>query len=601
MQPPEKTIFQPFTAAALFLVLSIITGCRQADITQPSAHAGGPPQASRTVEPDQTRPLLEPAQQAAVMEALRLELNRSRTQLKAREFPAPYFIAYRLNDLSTVSIAARAGGVYEDNHDRQRGLYTEVRVGDYGFDNTGGSRYQGGGFGFFGWSRPPMITLDANVGAIRFDLWSGTDSAYKQAVSKFFERKAKTVSRVDRYKTASFSKETPVRHTGPSINYEPNRDVWREQVRKISELFREHPEVINSDVRYTAYGMERYLMNTEGTSLADASTNYLITIAAEGRADDGQSVETVRYYYGRTPDDLPPFEKLAGDASQITEELLKVRKAPVQTPYTGPAILSAAAAGVFFHEAVGHRLEGERQDDDEGGQTFADKLETQVIPEFLDVYDDPNQDREGSVTLNGHYLYDDEGVPAGRVTLIKAGVLKDFLLSRTPIRMRDRSNGHGRASMFSAPIARIGNLIVRSSRTVSREKLFEELRAEARRQGKPYGLYVEEVEGGETNTSRWGVQTFKGVARKLYQVDTETGALTLVRGADIVGTPLASIRKISVTGDDYQVFNGFCGAESGFIPVSAVAPSVLVTEIELQRRSEEPLTQPVLPPPSVKN
>ncbi len=584
--------------------LVIFAGCRPAPVTELPQAAGAPgtaPAGQQVIEPDQTRLLLQSDQQSKVMEAMRLELDRSRTQLKAKDFPAPYFVAYRLNDLSTVSIAARAGGVYEDNHERQRGLYTEVRVGDYGFDNTGGSRYQGGGgFGFFGWSRPPLASLDADISAIRFDLWAGTDNAYKQAVSQFFQRKANTVSKVDRYKAGSFSKATPVKFEGQPVVYEPNRDLWRERVRKISAKLTEHKEVIDSEVRYVAYGMERYLLNTEGTSLADASTNYLITVSAQGRADDGQAVESIKYYYGRTPSDLPSFEQLMQDAEAVATDLIKVRSSPVQTPYTGPAILSPYAAGVFFHEAVGHRLEGERQDDDEGGQTFADKLDTEIIPTFLDVFDDPTQEKEANVTLNGYYRYDDEGVPAEKVSLVQAGVLKDFLLSRSPIRVRNQSNGHGRASMFSAPIARMGNLVARSTKMLSKEKLFEELRAEARRQGKPYGLYVEEVDGGETNTTRWGVQTFKGVARKLYQVDAETGALKMVRGADIVGTPLASIRKISVTGDDYQVFNGFCGAESGYIPVSAVAPSVLVTEIELQRRSEEPLTQPILPPPAAK-
>ncbi|MCW5829521.1 MAG: TldD/PmbA family protein [Deltaproteobacteria bacterium] len=585
-----------FALISLALTFLPFAGCKPAPVAAPRSE----PAAAQAASDEGETWLLDRETYPAVLAAMRQELDRSRTQLKAKDFPAPYFTAYRINDLRQVNIAGRAGGLHTDSSTRQRGLYTEVRVGDYGFDNTGGSRYQsGGGFGFMGWSRPPLLSLDADVQAIRFDLWSGTDQAYKQAVSQFFQRRASHVSRVDRYKTGSFARAQPVQFEGEPVRFDPDAARWRDRVRRLSARLRETPEVLDADVRYTAYGVERYFVNSEGTAIAEAFTNYSIFIIAQGRADDGQQVETVRPYYGRTQEDLPSFDQLLKDVESAAQELVQIRNAPVQTPYTGPVILSPSAAGVYFHEAVGHRLEGERQDDDEGGQTFADKLDMEIIPTFIDVFDDPTQDRESGITLNGHYRYDDEGVPAQRVELVRSGVLKDFLLSRSPIRNRDRSNGHGRAGVFSAPMARMGNLIVRSSHTLPKDRLFEELRAEATRQGKPYGLYVEEVDGGETNTSRWGVQSFKGVARKLYQVDAATGKLTLVRGADIVGTPLASIRKITVTGDDYHVFNGFCGAESGYIPVAAVAPSVLVTEVELQRRSEEPLTQPILKPPTV--
>lgn len=596
MQPFNAVCRNLFTALLLALAAS---ACRPAPSGEAARNAPAGAQAGGAAL---SGTVLDPSQRPEILEAMRSELERSRTSLKAKTFPAPYFVAYRINDLTRVQVAGRAGGVFEDSAERQRGLYTEVRVGDYGFDNTGGNRFKSGGgqFSFFGWSRPPFISLDSNADAIRFDLWASTDSEYKDAVSNFLQRKANEVTRVDRYKTASFARAEPVSYQGPAVTFSPDLDVWRERVRTLSARLKARKEIIDSEVRFSAYGTERFLLNTEGTSIADADAIYSLMITANGRAEDGEAVQAVRNFYGRSESDFPSAQELESLTDEAGRELTEIRVAPVQTPYTGPAILSPRAAGVFFHEAVGHRLEGERQDDDQEGQTFADKLETEIIPPFLDVYDDPSQKTEGTIPLNGYYLYDDDGVPARKTVLIEKGVLKDFLLSRAPIRQRDRSNGHGRASMFMAPMARMGNLVVRSSKTVSRENLFEELRAEARRQGKPYGLYVEEVDGGETNTSRWGVQTFKGVARKLYQVDTETGALTLVRGADIVGTPLASIRKISLTGDDYHVFNGFCGAESGYVPVSAVAPSVLVTEIEVQRRSEEPLTQPILPPPAAR-
>jgi predicted Zn-dependent protease len=71
----------------------------------------------------------------------------------------------------------------------------------------------------------------------------------------------------------------------------------------------------------------------------------------------------------------------------------------------------------------------------------------------------------------------------------------------------------------------------------------------------------------------------------------------LVRGVDIVGTPLTSFSKIVATGDDPEIFNGSCGAESGWVPVSAISPSILVTQIEIEKKAKEQEKPPILPPP----
>ena len=52
------------------------------------------------------------------------------------------------------------------------------------------------------------------------------------------------------------------------------------------------------------------------------------------------------------------------------------------------------------------------------------------------------------------------------------------------------------------------------------------------------------------------------------------------------------------TSDRMAVFNGICGAESGNVPVSAIAPSLLVSEIEVQRKDSSRDRPPYLPPPT---
>jgi TldD protein len=220
-----------------------------------------------------------------------------------------------------------------------------------------------------------------------------------------------------------------------------------------------------------------------------------------------------------------------------------------------------------------------------------------VLPTFLSVVDDPTLAAARGVSLNGAYAFDEQGVAARRTVLVKDGRLESYLLSRKPVKPFERSNGHGRSQGSRAPMARMANLVVESSRQVPAAELKRMLMAEARRQGKRYGLIIRDITGGNTNTASYGYQAFKGTPRLVYRVDARTGAEELVRGVELVGTPLSSVNKVLATSDVVRVFNGYCGAESGYVPVSTVAPSTLVGEIELQRVARANERSPILPSP----
>jgi TldD protein len=281
----------------------------------------------------------------------------------------------------------------------------------------------------------------------------------------------------------------------------------------------------------------------------------------------------------------------------VIADLKALRTAPVADPFSGPAILDGRAAGVFFHEIFGHRAEGHRQKNDDEGQTFAKKIGEQVMPKFISVFDDPTIARVGTADLNGFYRFDDEAVPSQRAVLVDGGIMRGFLLGRMPTRGFVHSNGHGRRQSGRPIVARQGNLVVQPSTAVSKDQLKELLRAQVRRQGKPYGLLFKEVSGGFTPTSRMGPQAFKVLPLVVYRVYADGRPDQLIRGADIVGTPLTVLTKIVAAADDYDVFNGYCGAESGFIPVSAVSPSLLVEQIEIERKRTGKDKPPILPPP----
>jgi TldD protein len=306
-------------------------------------------------------------------------------------------------------------------------------------------------------------------------------------------------------------------------------------------------------------------------------------------------------FEAETVDGLPKQADLEATVRTLGTSLEALRKAPVTEPFDGPAILSGRAAAVFFHEVLGHRLEGQRQRGDEEGQTFTKDVGKEILPDFLSVADDPTITTFANTWLSGNYQYDDEGQKAERVDLIQDGVLKTFLMSRLPIASFAASNGHGRAESGHVPTGRQGNLIVSSTKTVPEAKLREQLIEEAKRQGKPYGLYFEDISSGFAVTQRNSPQAFQVMPLVVWRVYVDGRPDELVRGVSIVGTPLAAMKRIVATGDKSEVFNGECGAESGTIPVSAVAPAMLVSEMETQRQPQGTARPPILPIPGAQD
>jgi predicted Zn-dependent protease len=312
------------------------------------------------------------------------------------------------------------------------------------------------------------------------------------------------------------------------------------------------------------------------------------------RADDGMDLFRMQTFEAETVDGLPRQAELEAAMRELGKSLVALRKAPVTEPFDGPVILSGRASAVFFHEVLGHRLEGQRQRGDEEGQTFTKDVGKPVLPAFLSVADDPTVTTFGKTWLSGSYEYDDEGEKARRVDLIQDGVLKTFLMSRLPIASFSSTNGHGRAETGRVPTGRQGNLIVTSTKSVPETELRKQLIEEAKKQGKPYGLYFEDISSGFAVTQRSSPQAFQVIPLVVWRVYVDGRPDELVRGVSIVGTPQAAMKRILVTGDRSEVFNGECGAESGTIPVSAVAPAMLVSEMETQKQAQGTARPPIL-------
>jgi predicted Zn-dependent protease len=370
-------------------------------------------------------------------------------------------------------------------------------------------------------------------------------------------------------------------------------------VRAYSAEFKQFPFVYNSIASLTFNQGTQYVVSSEGTRIVEPGHSARLVLEAETRADDGMELLRVETFQGATPEDFPSAAEISAKIEKMASDLKALRAAPVADPYAGPALLSGRAAAVFFHEVLGHRLEGHRQRGEEEGQTFTKKVGQSILPSFLSVVDDPTLKELNGVKLAGTYAFDDEGVPAQRVEVIKDGILKNFLMSRMPITNFSQSNGHGRRQPGLMATGRQGNLEVISTKMVSEAELRKQFIDEIKKEGRPYGLYFEDVEGGFTLTQRQSPQAFQVLPIIVWRVYADGRPDELVRGVDMVGTPIAALQRIVVTGDKVDVFNGICGAESGWVPVSASAPAMLFSEMEVQKKAHGRDRPPILPPPGI--
>ncbi len=542
---------------------------------------------------------------APVLDILQAELEASFAVLSDEALDPPaYYLSYVVVAEEELYLEAEDGVLLRDDRDTQRSLDIDVRVGDRARDNShsvGGDYGPGNGLG----SGFP-VTLDDVELSLSQAIWLDTEAQYKAAVSKLrdVESSEQLRSDDDEPEHPDFSREKPSLHIEPerSLDLAELRAQWRPVLTTISAELSADPLVLRSSATLSATSRNQYLVSSEGSQVQTGRARLRILLGAQTQAEDGMVLQRSASFEAHEPGQLPDAAALQESAARLRAEVLALREAPIADPYTGPAVLEGRAAGVFFHEIFGHRLEGHRQKDDLEGQTFTDKLGRKVLPSFLDVVDDPTISALGGKPLSGHYFVDDEGIPAQRVLLVERGKLKAFLLGRSPVLPFRRSNGHGRRSPGYQTVARQGNLVVTSRKTYSSRELRQQLVGEIKRQGKPYGLRFSDIEGGYTITDRSGPQAFRVTPLMVYKVYPDEGRPDeLVRGVEIVGTPLSSFDTIIGTDDQPGIFNGMCGAESGWVPVSAVSPSLLLETIEIERAAHDRDRPPMLSAPGTED
>jgi TldD protein len=543
----------------------------------------------------QAQPPDTPVKKSPLIATLQAELEREMDAFKAQDPPA-YYMGYTITDTQRAEVSGSNGALLNSNETRNRWLEVSVRTGSYDLDDTHkvGERQQT--------SAGPgtSVPIDDDPEVLRRAVWLETDKEYRAAAEALIKIKTSKEVKVDsaENRAPDFSHEQPHTYFGPEMSFTLDRKPWEEKVRAYTSAFRASAAIINSIVTFTAQAQNVYQVTSEGTQLQFGQIRYRLELFIQGKAPDGMDIERYYNFDWVNPSEAPDDKAVFAAEATMRKELEGLVAAPIIDPSVGPALLTGRAAAVFFHEVFGHRAEGHRQKDAEEGQTFAKKVGEPILPSFLSIVDDTTMKKLGSQELLGYYQFDDEGVPAQPVTLVDHGVLKNFEMSRSPLVGFPHSNGHGRRQLGATPVSRQGNLIVESSKTMTNAQLRAKLIELIKEQGKPYGLLIDDIAGGFTFTGRGQPQAFQVLPLVVYKVFPDGRPDELVRGVDIVGTPLAALTKIVATGNTTEVFNGYCGAESGSVPVSAASPAILTSELEVQKKETATDRPPILPPPA---
>ena len=533
--------------------------------------------------------------QALILRALETEMERNWSAFQKMPTP-PFYLAYEVADYQSINVSGSFGTLTSSSANQSRFLDIDLRVGSPTLDNYHPVR--GSMFNMLDNFNAVQIPIEDDPAAIRAAIWYQTDQRYKRSIEQWIAIQTNVKVKAENTdKAGDFSSGPAEKYVEPVIRLAAiDRKLWEEKVRKYTKPFRRFGNIYQADARLSASVETRSFVNSEGSRIQTSQPFYRLSITAFAKADDGMELPKAETWFSSTLSGLPSDETVLAMVEKMTKDLMQLKLAPVMEPYTGPAILSPRATGVFFHEIFGHRIEGQRTKNEDDGQTFKDKVGQKILPEFLSVYSDPTMTKLGSVELSGFYRFDNQGIKARRVTVVDKGIFKNYLMSRTPIDGFPASNGHGRRQAGYNVEARQSNLIVEATGAVSRDELKKKLIEEVEKAKLPYGLFFDDVQGGFTMPGRQGPNAFTVIPVMTYRIYPD-GREELVRGVDLIGTPLTTFGRITVAANDASVFNGMCGATSGSVPVSAGGPSLLVSQVEIQKKPKSQERSPILPPP----
>jgi len=527
-----------------------------------------------------SEPTRADAENDPVLKAMLTELDRSMSQLQLQGFAKPFFIQYRIEEVDDFQTTAEFGSSEGSDHARQRVARITVRVGDYKTDSSGAR----------GDGSLEIAVLDDDPIALRSTLWTGTDQAYKSALSAYAQKQAELKQVQTPPQADDFSQEKPIISLADPLALHVDENSWADRVARVSGLYRTDSSVNagQRDIQYSsasfrARATTTWIVNSEGTIVRKSSVELQETFAAGTQAPAGMRLDRSYGSSGTSLSDLDSEATFNQHAVDELASLAELRKAPlVEEEYHGPLLFSADAAADVLRSLLGSAVTATRPALGTEARTngpFASSYHARVLPDFINVVDDPNLRTFDGKGLLGAYDVDDEGVPAQAVKLVDAGRLDNYLIGRQPVRDFPQSNGHGRAGITGPPRPMIGVLKISAENGLSTADLNQKLLEMAKDRGLQSVYFVQTLGGGLT-------------PRLLYRLSLD-GKRELVRGAVLDDVDQRAMRSsIEAAGNDLWVANFF-----GDPPTTVVAPALLFGDATVRRANAKNDKLPFYPPP----
>lgn len=516
-----------------------------------------------------------------LLHAMQQELDREK-DLLLPGMQKPYFIEYRVDDIATYEAVANYGALTQEVNNHQRVVRVTVRIGDYAMDS---SSTRGDG-------TIELAPTDDNPLALRYALWTATDTAYKNALRAYSAKQAALKQFQSTQNQQDFAQAKPIVQVAPLVTLDLDRNEWKRRIIEASGLYASDPEVRSfaENVQYSmanirGIALNRYLVNTEGTMVREGYTGYTGGISVGGQAADGMRLSRDNGTVATTAKELESASAFRKRVIDDLKSLNELRNAPVVSAedYHGPVLFSGDAVADVFTRLFVSNVEADRPEMGTSARTtgaYSSSYKSRVLPDMLSVTDDPLQAKFNGKGLLGAYTIDDEGVPAQSVDIVEHGKLENFLIGREPVKDFATSNGHGRAAPAQAAHSRSGVVLIKTDQPLSKDELNKRLLAMAKEQGKD--VYAVETLGGEL------------LPRLLYRVKAD-GSRELVRGAVFDELDNRSLRSgIVAVGNDPYVSNSL-----GVIPQTIIAPSMLFDDIGVKRATVEQQKLPYYPPPTL--
>jgi TldD protein len=559
-----------------------------------------------------------PGDDDPIVKAMRDEMDRSRQLRVISGQDVPYFFSYDMTDSENLHVVATLGSAVNVTRQHQRFPSVEVRVGDYAFDNTdhifsglsASSRYDG--------SWP----LDDNYQNLRDGFWLATDHAYKVALESMGRKRASlknTASPPD--PLPDYSKADPLVSLPKVAHRKVDDPAWTARVAKLSGVFKAYPEILTSSLELQVIDGVTDLVNSEGTAVRYSDKVNWLQARADSQAPDGMYLRDALSIAALDLDKFPADAEVEKTLKEMGDHVRALLKAPVGSSFTGPTLFEPEAAAQLLAQLIGDNLRVPRKPLSDPGRNinftpseFETRVGARVLPEWMDVIDDPTQATYEGKPLMGYYTFDLEGVAPKPVAAIEKGTLKAFLTTRQPIKGFPVSNGHSRlAGSFGATGAAIGNMIVKANETTPLADLKKRLIDTIQQRNLPYGMLVRKLDypfsggAGDLQALRQAGQQAgaRAVSPPLlvYRVYPD-GREELVRGMRFRGLSTRALRDILAATRETALFsfinNGAPLAmmnQGGYVaPTSVVSPGLLFDEIEFEVPTEQ-LSKPALVPP----